>query len=550
MINPKKIKILPICFFKNDKIYFFIQLEYENQLICIKTMGCSVNAGKRAVNIGGNPENVVTITNASISKKAKKSKNDPLDRRVSSVNDLIVQQANFVMENENKFQEVYRIANVIGAGAFGEVRVCFHRDTGAKRAVKIFRKDMMTNESSKANLDREIAILKSLDHPNIVRVYEFFEDSKRLYIVMEYCSGGELFAEITKRASFTENQAAQVMHQLFSAVSYLHDNGILHRDLKPENILLEEKNELINIKLVDFGTATFNVDKRAITQTMGTAYYIAPEVIEGDYNEKCDVWSCGVIMYILLAGYPPFNGTNDDGIIESIRKGVYDLDGDPWPRISEDAKELLCLILTPEKKRLSASQALQHTWISQRVYRPVTSKEVMESIINKLKAFHATSKLRDAVHTFITLQCISNQDTKILREVFRTMDKNGDGKISRGELLDQFINTIGTANAEIESEHIMKEVDTDANGFIDYTEFLKATMDIKKVLSAENLKAAFKLFDRDGSGSISKNELKKVLGGTIVAEDHVWNEIIREADQNGDGEIDLQEFQDLILSKI
>mmetsp|Transcript_18756 Transcript_18756/g.18732 ORF Transcript_18756/g.18732 Transcript_18756/m.18732 type:complete len:146 (+) Transcript_18756:843-1280(+) len=145
----------------------------------------------------------------------------------------------------------------------------------------------------------------------------------------------------------------------------------------------------------------------------------------------------------------------------------------------------------------------------------------MESIINKLKAFHATSKLRDAVHTFITLQCISNQDTKVLREVFRTIDKNGDGKISRAELLEQFISTMGTANAEIESEHIMKEVDTDANGFIDYTEFLKATMDIKKVLSSENLKAAFKLFDRDGSGSISKNELKKVLGGTIVAEDHV-----------------------------
>lgn len=174
---------------------------------------------------------------------------------------------------------------------------------------------------------------------------------------------------------------------------------------------------------------------------------------------------------------------------------------------------------------------------------------MIESILIKLKTFHATSKLRDAVHTFITAQLISYKETKILREVFRSMDMNGDGKISKDELRGKYLEIMGPINAEADVELIMKNVDTDSNGYIDYTEFLKATMDTKKVLSIENLKSAFKLFDVDGSGSISSDELKKVLGGAIPSDDRVWSEIINEADQNGDGVIDLQEFQDIVLAK-
>lgn len=170
--------------------------------------------------------------------------------------------------------------------------------------------------------------------------------------------------------------------------------------------------------------------------------------------------------------------------------------------------------------------------------------------MKNLTQFQTSNKLRDAVHTFVTSQCISFQDTRLLREVFRSMDKNGDGKLSREELLDQYSMSIGVADAEIEVNRIMAEVDSDHNGYIDYTEFLKATLDMRKLLSSDNLKAAFRMFDRDGSGSISANELKRILEGGVSSDDKVWSDIIVQVDQNGDGEIDLQEFQDIILSKI
>lgn len=192
---------------------------------------------------------------------------------------------------------------------------------------------------------------------------------------------------------------------------------------------------------------------------------------------------------------------------------------------------------------------MQHTWITSRISHTVSNKEMLSEVLYNLKNFQASTKLRDAVHTFITTQCISSQDTKDLRDIFISIDKNGDGKLSREELLEQYANEMSIEDAEKEVNRIMQEVDSDNNGFIDYTEFLKATLDIKKVLSTENLKTAFKVFDRDGSGSISAAELRKVLEGGIPSDDRVWNEIITEVDQNGDGEIDLQEFQDIILKK-
>lgn len=252
-------------------------------------MGCTVTSGMRKASHEG--QFSFFDSSAKVAKKSKKSSLTEITeiRRVSTVNEIVVHSSNFVQENQHKFQDIYRVAQVLGAGSFGEVRICFHRENSCKRAVKIFRKDLMTSESLKASLDREISILRILDHPNIVRIFEFFEDSKRLYIVMEYCAGGELFGQIVKRQNFSEGQAAQIMYQLFSAVSYLHDNRVIHRDLKPENILLEERQEIINIKIIDFGTAIIKEEGRVNSGLQGTVYYIAPEVVEGNYDEKCDI---------------------------------------------------------------------------------------------------------------------------------------------------------------------------------------------------------------------------------------------------------------------
>ncbi|CAG9323811.1 unnamed protein product [Blepharisma stoltei] len=471
------------------------------------------------------------------------------EKKIHSVGEIVVQASNFVRENENKFQDVYRLGQALGTGGSGEVKICFHRETNIKRAVKIFRKDLITNEAAKVNLEKEINILKTLDHPNIVRIYEYFEDSKRLYIIMEFCKGGELFDEIIKRQTFSENHAAQIMYQLLSAVAYLHNLNIIHRDLKPENILLEERNDSLNIKLIDFGTATYMTPSRPTVGASGTAYYIAPEVLAGRYTEKCDLWSCGIIMYILLSGFPPFDGKTEDEIMSKVSSGKVNFSVNPWPNISAEAKELLTSLLCPEETRISASDALQHLWITTRINRTITNKEMLNEVLTNLRNFHTSNKLRDAVHTFIATQCMTQQDTKDLKEIFLLIDKNGDGKISKEDLIEQYTSILGAEEAASEVAKIMKEVDTDKNGFVDYTEFLKASLNVEKVLSAGNLKTAFRVFDRDGSGTISASELRKILEGGIPSDERVWNEIISQVDQNGDGEIDLQEFQDIILAK-
>jgi len=234
---------------------------------------------------------------------------------------------------------------MLGQGAFGEVRKCLHRDTKATRAVKLIKKESMSSEEEQS-FKHEISILKKLDHPNILKLYEVFEDDKRYYLVTEMCKGGELFDEIVLKVQFSEKEAATIIQQILQAVAYCHDNGIVHRDLKPENALIDK--EMNNtLKIIDFGTAVkFDIGKELLNTTHGTSYYIAPEVLSKSYDEKCDVWSLGVILYILLSGKPPFDGENDEEIIERVKIGKYSLTGGTWQVISSDAKALIKKMLT------------------------------------------------------------------------------------------------------------------------------------------------------------------------------------------------------------
>lgn len=202
---------------------------------------------------------------------------------------IIVQLGNFVKENKNDFQSIYRIGKLLGTGRFGEVRICNHRTSGLKRAVKIIRKDLLTSAQDRESLDKEINILKSLDHPNIIRVYEFFEEVKRLYIVMEYCAGGELFSQIVKNKHFSESHASNIMKQIFLTLEYLQTQGIVHKDLKPENILLEDKTTAISIKIIDFGAAEINRSQAMIKGNVGTVYYISPEILQGKFSVLTDM---------------------------------------------------------------------------------------------------------------------------------------------------------------------------------------------------------------------------------------------------------------------
>ncbi len=216
------------------------------------------------------------------------------------------------------------------------------------------------------------------------------------------CYGGELFDKISEEQCFSERDAAHILRQVLSAINYCHTRKIVHRDLKPENLLLDKDTENPKIKIIDFGTSQmFDPDKK-MSQKFGTPYYIAPEVLKKSYNEKCDLWSCGVILYILLCGYPPFNGANDKQIIEAVLKGKFTLDEPEWDDVSDDAKDIVKKLLTLDpEKRVSANDALQHRWIKTMAQIDKVDKNVKTKTLSNLKNFRGEQKLKQAALAFI-----------------------------------------------------------------------------------------------------------------------------------------------------
>ena len=225
----------------------------------------------------------------------------------------------------------------VGQGQFGEVRKVMHRLTGRVMAMKIINKRTKVKTSTGFSFKNEIAILKQLDHPNIVSLYEVYSDNDFIYIVTEYLTGGELFDLVNNRKLFDEKAAAKVMKQILSAVSYCHHKNIAHRDIKPKNILFVEEKIGYDVKIIDFGLSRLFQKDHNMYNTVGSPYYIAPEVLNQKYNQKCDVWSCGVILYILLSGMPPFTGSNKEELNDNIKTGMLRFNGPEWRKISRNA---------------------------------------------------------------------------------------------------------------------------------------------------------------------------------------------------------------------
>ena len=244
---------------------------------------------------------------------------------IAKEKDIVITPSSFVKKNQQAFYSLYKVENFpLGSGARGEVRLCIHLSSKDRRVVKIIDKASLPKKViDSGSVFEEVTILQNLDHPNLPRVYEFFEDDTSFYIVLEYCKGGDLFDRIVELQRFEESQAAEIMSQLLSGVNYLHSKGIIHRDIKPENILLSDRKSLL-LKIIDFDTATFfGTDYKR--EMFGTPLYMAPEVVKGKYNEKCDLWSCGIVLYILLNGSPPFDG-RDDSIFKLLKKIEIKLD--------------------------------------------------------------------------------------------------------------------------------------------------------------------------------------------------------------------------------
>ena len=464
----------------------------------------------------------------------------------------------FVAKGNNDPNTLYIKKKILGRGSFGIVYLVKQRYLSRYFAMKVIKKSQAKAKEEEENLMNEVDILRKLDHPNIVKITDFYSLKTEYNIITEYCQEGELFDEIKAQSPFSEAMAAWYLRQILSAVSYCHNMNIIHRDLKPENILIvkRQKNGYHPIKIIDFGTAKVFQKEKAEHVLIGSAYYIAPEVLSRNYTELCDLWSCGVIMYILLTGRPPFNGSNEEEIMKKIKEGSYDLKKYPWGVISEEAKDLLKgLLQVNTKKRFTAKQALEHKWFKiEKTKSNLTVYNVkhrqLNKLIDNLMKYRSDNILRCAVIALLVHNSIQLNQAHDAVKLFNQIDKNGDGKISKDELfngLQPYKKEISDDELRKQVDIIFNNIDSDHNGYLEYEEFVRAAIDKDHFLSVNFLQLAFNYFDKDHDGEITLEEVKNKFflsdknKNNAKAQEQLQKSF-NEIDINGDGKLSFEEF--------
>ena len=516
-----------------------------------------------------------SITQISNLRKSKKKKSvissDSLKKKKRSKtlnyyeepheNNLEINTQLIVNCNNKNPKDEYKIIKKLGKGGYGTVWKVKNIQTNLFRAMKKIPK--MRNNLNKVNeIINEIEILKHLDHPNIVKIFEFFIEADGYYIITEYCHEGELFHLIKEKGYFSEKIAANIMYQIFNAMNYCHlTNNVIHRDLKPENIMIESKDYetgFYNIKIIDFGTAKIREKDKSENKVLGSCFYIAPEVLNKNYNEKCDIWSCGVILYILLCGNVPFNGRDEREITQKIKLGKFDLNRSPFEQISDEGKDLIkqCLEMNVNK-RISAKEALDHPWFDlwkTKEYFTNVNDYFMKKPINNLIMYKPINKLQKLALAYLVHNFSDLNEIKNINKVFNLFNKSGNGKLTKEETyqgLKDYLHSSSEEKINKKVNKIFKNIDNDNNGFIEYEEFARAALDKRIFLDENVLKFTFDFMDKDGSGEISLFELKEIFGVKDDKEtENLLKEIIHNIDTDGNGEISFKEYNEMMKNII
>ena len=455
--------------------------------------------------------------------------------------------------NEN-CEEAYKFIKILGEGAFGKVYLVEHRKTNEKFACKRISKKKIRDIKT---LNQEISLMKQLDHPNTVKLYEVYEDKTYIFLIMEELKGGELFDRILDRAKannyYSERQVARLFRQVISGIAYCHEMKIVHRDIKPENIIFVDSSEDSRLKLIDFGLSTIfdNSKEKSMTTKIGTCFYMSPEVIKGDYTEKCDIWALGVLLYILVSGRPPFSGENDNITMNKILTGKFEFKWEGWKQISQELKDLISSMLTLDvENRPSANDLLENKWLNDNQYE-LSETEMDKTIALKInfadvKKYVEMNKFSQAISAFIALR-LNEESIKGLSQIFTKIDKNGNGTISIEEFkvgMDNYCKTQGISIPEDKRDMIFKAADLDHNESITYNEFITATYERKKNNIKEIAYQAFKTFDYDRNGVISFEEFQNLITSNSEEDKKSLLKLFVEIDKNGNGSIEFDELME------
>ena len=448
---------------------------------------------------------------------------------------------NFISITKDSLTDFYKIIKIMGEGGFGKVYEVENKKTLEHFACKKLSKININNLDK---LKNEISILSQADHPNIIKIFEVYESNRSLYIIMELCKGGELFKKITERAQkknmYTEKDAAEIFKKIVSAIQYCHNQGICHRDLKPENILYlnEDENEKNNhLKIINFVFSKyFKINK--LSSRVDSIHYAAPEVLQQNYNEKCDIWSAGVLLYLLLSGHLTFSGSDETEIYGKIKSIQYDLNKELWQNISDEAKDLIKHMLVPQDERYSAKEVLEHPWFQ--IVNNIKDKK-LNIDFNVFKKYSEETTLKKVVLLFIATR-LNEKEIDELKKNFKSFDTNSDGQISYEEFEKGFYDYQNEKNLfnKNDIKNIFNVIDVNKNGLIDYSEFIAASLVGRKEIIERRLLDAFGTYDKNQTGKIKKDDFIKALHIDISLQEKGFTKIVD--DLSKDDFVDYNEF--------
>ena len=524
-----------------------------------------------------------------------------------AVIDLKVSSKNFIIQRTKNVFDIYDKVCLLGKGAFGSVYKVSRKNSGTRliiRALKeISKESMNVKPENEEEIRNEIEVLKNIDHPNIMKIFEFFEDEKNIYLINEFCGGGDIAHIHDKYGLFPEFFLKYIMFQVFLAIAFLHSNKVVHGDIKRENIAFvyegknkekEEYDELFNrifkdkeiqyelsyspgtdnlsenaqnllkeicnfeMKLLDFGSAKMKKKvKEKLSGITGTVFYCSPEIVKDRYDFECDEWACGVMMYILLTGYPPFLGDNEEEVFQNILNNEINLNTPELKNVSESCKDLINKLLNKDyKERIKAEEALKHDFFNTGINVSNLLKGKFKENTEILKKFFIneckkkdkkTSKFRNMVIAYIALNFSDPNEEKKARQIF--MEISGGSKhylitkdtfVSRMELIFK-----GLTKEEIET--LYYSIDENSTGNIEYEELIRALSNKEKLLCEKNLKEAFSFFDKDNSGYISWNEIAEIIYPEGQIPKDIIKEFLKEIGQKDENmKIDFYEFKKIL----
>ena len=524
-----------------------------------------------------------------------------------SIIDLKVNTGNFIVQRDGaKVYDVYEKLQFLGEGSFGSVYKVKRKNSAREiiRALKeISKEKMCLNEENSEEIRNEISVLKRLDHPNIMKIYEFYEDKENMYLITEFC-GGDAANIQDKYGVLPEFLVKYIMYQVFMAVAFFHANKIVHTDIKRENIaffyrdekkdkkevddflkkLFEDKDiieeltdasglenlseeaskvvkELSNfdVKILDFGSAKKR-NRTKLSGVTGTVYYCSPEIVNDKYDFECDEWACGVMMYILFVNNPPFQGDSEEEIFSKILKDEPNLDIKPLKDISENCKDLIKKLLEKDaKKRIKAREALKHPFFTNGINignlfkgKYKENNEILKSLYRRKTQEiqdKKGSKFKDMVIAYISLHFSEKEEEKKARKIFMEMAGGDNHFLIRKDTFVHRMGNIYKNESKEKIEELFDNIDENKSGNIEYEELVRALSDRSKLLNDKNLREAFDFFDKDKSGSISWNEIAEIIEPDGSIPKQIMKDFMEEIGQKDENkEISFEEFK-MILTK-